>query len=71
MLGLGVIGSFVGRNVLLGAFALTFFGMGMYLETLLLSGWMLIDMIIHFEVLLALRRLMSFDVITELSRGMT
>lgn len=68
VVGVGVIANLSGRTALYGAFGYSFAVIGQLHLSALFVIVMTFDIIIHAEVLRALRRLMAHDVHTELSK---
>lgn len=68
VIGGGVIANLGGRTALYGAFAYSFAVIGQPGFSALFAVVMAFDILIHVEVLAALRRLMIYDVQEELSR---
>lgn len=66
IIGIGVIGTYAGRTALYSAFGATFASVGMYTYAVTFFSVVLIDTLVHVEVLSALRRLMRFEVNQEL-----
>lgn len=71
VLGLGVISTLMGRSILFGAFATAFASAGMWFSAMTFATLVAFDVVTHAQVLVALRQLMHYEVLSEIAQPLS